>query len=45
MFGILPSFDVTSQKEVQHSVPALKLFMVGGQTAPPNRSLERTRGI
>jgi hypothetical protein len=34
----------TSQKEVQHSVPALGLSIVGRQTAPPNKSLERTRG-
>jgi len=36
--------EFTSQKEVQHSVPALGLSMVGRQTAPPNKSLERTRG-
>jgi hypothetical protein len=36
--------EFTSQKEVQHSVPALGLSMVGRQTAPPNKSPERTRG-
>jgi hypothetical protein len=35
--------EFTSQKQVQHSVPALGLFMVGRQTAPPNKSLGRTR--
>jgi hypothetical protein len=35
--------EFTSQNEVQHSVPALGLSMVGRQTAPPNKSLERTR--
>jgi Glyoxalase-like domain len=33
----------TSQNEVQHSVPALGLSMVGRPAAPPNKSLERTR--
>jgi hypothetical protein len=36
--------EFTSQKEVQHRVPTLGLSMVGRQTAPPNKSLERTRG-
>ncbi len=34
----------TSQKEVQHSVPALGLTLVGRPIAPPDEALERTRG-
>jgi hypothetical protein len=35
--------EFTSQKEVQHRVPSLGISMVGRQTAPPSKSLERTR--
>ena len=33
--------EFTSQKKVQHEVPALGLSLVGRQTAPPDKSLER----
>jgi hypothetical protein len=35
--------EFTSQKPVRRSVPALGLNVVGHQTAPPNKSLGRTR--
>jgi hypothetical protein len=35
--------EFTSQKDVQHGVPALGLSMVGRQTAPPDKLLERKR--
>jgi hypothetical protein len=45
--SVTPELEVefTSQKEVQQSVPALGLSMVGRQTAPPNKWLERTNAI
>ena len=36
--------EFTSQKEVQRSVPALGLYLVGRQITPTNKSLERSRG-